>query len=143
MTRIRHGRALRFGASAIAALLLAFTLVPRMAAQIPAQTPEQAPAETLDDAEQFRARPIARGWKIAGALLVVSAAGVGLYFAIRSWRFSNLFDRQYVFPPAKEATPRVGGGRSGGCMATIDFAAAPTDAQGPVTPRTPEETPPP
>ena len=137
MKQNRRGRGLCFGASAIAALLLAFTFVPRMAAQIP----EQTPAETLDDAEQFRARPIARGWKIAGALLVVSAAGVGLYFAIRSWRFSNLFDRQYVFPPAKEASLRLGGGRSGGCMATIAIAA-PTET-GPVTPQKPEETPPP
>ena len=141
MTRIRHDRSLHFGASVVCALLLAFTFVPGMAAQIPERTPEETPAETLDDAEQFQARPIARGWKIAGALLVVSAAGVGLYFAIRSWRFSNMFDRQYVFPPAKEASLRLGGGRSGGCMATIAIAA-PTET-GPVTPQTPEETPPP
>ncbi|HEY2124953.1 MAG TPA: hypothetical protein VGG94_05770 [Chthoniobacterales bacterium] len=135
MKEIRYGRGLRLGVSMIAALLVLFTFVPGLAAQ----TPE----ETRDEAEQFAARPIPRELKIFAVLLLVSAAGAGLYLAFRAWRYSNLFDRQYVFPPAGEATLRLGGSRSGGCMATIDFATAPADPPAAITPQKPEETPPP
>jgi hypothetical protein len=127
----------------IFAVLLVLTFVPGLLAQIPGQVPASAAEDSLEDAERFAARPIPRAFKIGAALLLVVAAGAGAYFAVRTWRFSNLFDRQYVLPPAREATLRLGGNRSGGCMATINFAAAPTEPPLPVTPQKPEETPPP
>ena len=66
-------------------------------------------------------KPIPLGWKLAivGGALVVS---VGLLIvAARAWRKSNLFDRQYRFPPAKEVALRLGAVRSGGCIAAIEF----------------------
>jgi hypothetical protein len=142
MKRIRRSHGWGLAMSVTAALLVAFAFVPGMAAQTPEETPAQTPYETQDDAEQFAARPIPRGFKVAAVLLVLTAAGAGFYFALRTWRYSNLFDRQYVFPPAREATLRLGANRSGGRLATINFTAAPAEPA-PVTPQKPEETPPP
>jgi len=66
-------------------------------------------------------KPIPLQWKlaiVAGTLIV--SLGV-LRFASRAWRKWNLFDRQYRFPVQENVAPRLGGTRSGGCTATIDF----------------------
>jgi hypothetical protein len=57
-----------------------------------------------------------------------------LLFSIRAWRAGNLFDREYRFPPVASAAIRLGGNRSGGHMATLNFrdpanAAAATDSR--------------
>jgi hypothetical protein len=65
--------------------------------------------------------PIPRVWIIAGASVALLAGCGLLYASIRAWRSSNLFDREYHFPPAGPSAMRFGGARSGGLMATIDF----------------------
>ena len=69
-------------------------------------------------------QPMTLGWKIVVGIVValaVTALATGLCFAVRAWRFSNLFDRQYRFPTAPEVPLRLGASKSGGCMATLVF----------------------
>ena len=63
------------------------------------------------------------GLKIALGLLVLLAFAAAFYFALRAWRSSNLFHREYRFPVPKNVALRLGASRSGGRMATADFAA--------------------
>jgi hypothetical protein len=70
--------------------------------------------------------PISSGWKIVVAIVIAltaAALATGLCFAMRAWRSSNLFDRQYRFPAVPEVALRLGASKSGGCMATLVFDA--------------------
>ncbi len=94
---------------------------------IPTPTPTPTRKLQLQDEE----RPIPREYLIGGAI----AAGVVLlgilYGAIRAWRTSNLFGRQYRFPTTRDAAVRLGGEKSGGHMATVRFGperAAPEES---------------
>ena len=64
---------------------------------------------------------IARTWKIAVVTSAAVLAAVALTFSVSVWRASNLFDREYRFPPVASAAIRLGADRCGGCMATIKF----------------------
>ena len=86
-------------------------------------------------------RPIPMEWKIAALLVVVASSGIGLYFAIRAWRASNLFDRLYYFSPIPNAPLRLGATKSGGCLATIQFGPGAASPES-VTTQKSEETPP-
>lgn len=67
-------------------------------------------------------KPIPRSWLISGAGVSLLLAGAVLYFAIKAWRSSNVFERKYHFPPAGQAALRFGGKRSGGFMAASESA---------------------
>jgi hypothetical protein len=62
---------------------------------------------------------------VAGGLVVAAGAFV---LSLRAWRASNLFDRQYRFPRVAAPALRLGGKRSGGCMAAISFEQPPRSA---------------
>ena len=67
-------------------------------------------------------KPIPRALLIAGAAVVTIVAVVVLIFAIRAWRASNLFGRQYRLPSVESAALRFGGTRNGGLMAVVEPA---------------------
>ena len=77
-----------------------------------AKKPEEAPG-----------KPIPLPWIVAGVALAVAVAGIVLYRSVGAWQSSNLFDRQYRFPMPEVFTPRLGGKRCGGHMATIRFGS--------------------
>ena len=116
----------------LVSFLLMFSSVVSALAQIPGATTE--PPIGPSRPNQHGGTPF--GLKMAIVLLVLLALGVGFYFALRAWRSANLFQRQYWFPIAKEVPPRLGASRSGGCMATLDFAR---DARTSVRNQKPEE----
>ena len=66
-------------------------------------------------------KPIPLGLKIAIVLGAIVIASVPLWIAMRVWRSSNLFDRQYRFPQVETAALRLGANRSGGHMAVVTF----------------------
>jgi hypothetical protein len=66
--------------------------------------------------------PIPQGLIFAGEALVALVGAVILIAAIRAWRESNVFGRQYRFPLGEPAARRFGGTRSGGLMAVIEPA---------------------
>jgi hypothetical protein len=83
--------------------------------------------------------PLRPGWKIAGAIvaiLIVAACATALFFAVRAWRSSSLFHRQYRFPEVPDAPARLGAAKSGGCVAVLAFGRPG------VSSRTREEMPP-
>lgn len=92
-----------------------------------ASAQSQTTSPTNSPALQTHSRqPIPMAWKIA-AIAVVAAAGVAVIaFALPRWRSGNLFDRQYRFPIPDQVSLRLGGTRSGGSMAAIDFNGAST-----------------
>jgi hypothetical protein len=75
-------------------------------------------------------RPIPLAVKIAIVIGGFALATAALFVSMRAWRSSNLFDRQYRFPEIDRVALRLGGTRSGGCMAALDFRSesAPEDA---------------
>jgi hypothetical protein len=75
----------------------------------------------MDEPQAAPVRPIPRGWKIAIVAIVAVGSGFALAFSVRAWRSSNLFDRQYRFPPVVAVGFRLGANRSGGRMVTIEF----------------------
>jgi hypothetical protein len=91
--------------------------VPQPFGAIPPPTPTPKRKFAKDDEE----KPIARGWKIAGAIAAGLVTAGLFYFATRTWRSSNLFDREYLFPIEGEPAVRFGGEKSGGHMATVRF----------------------
>jgi hypothetical protein len=102
---------------AIQIVSLAFLLM-----AMPAAAFGQAPDPPLPP------QPIAVGWKIAGAAVVLAALGAAIFYAIRIWRSWNLFDRQYRFPHVATAPRRLGANKAGGLLATIVFSGpAPPD----------------
>ena len=84
-------------------------------------TPTPTPLRKFRPTEEER--PISRGWKIAGGIAALLAAGGIVYGATRAWRSSNLFGREYVFPVSRDAAVRFGGEKCGGHMATVRFRA--------------------
>jgi hypothetical protein len=66
-------------------------------------------------------KPIPLRWKIAIVLGALAVGSTSLWFALRVWRKSNLFDREYHFPRLATAALRLGAVRSGGHMATSTF----------------------
>ena len=100
--------------AAFAALLLSIlTIVPAPLAF--------SQADGVVEQQPDNRKPIPRGWKIAIAASVVVLIAVALALVVRAWRASNLFDREYRFPPVASAALRLGANKSGGCMATIKF----------------------
>jgi hypothetical protein len=67
------------------------------------------------------AKSIPRVALITGAVVLLILTGLILFRAVRAWRSSNLFDRQYRFPAPDPAALRFGADRCGGQMATINF----------------------
>src|ERR1700704_4062810 len=57
--------------------------------------------------------------KIAVAVTLVVGGLTALAFSLRTWISSNLFGRQYRFPPVEFVALRLGGKKSGGHMGTI------------------------
>ena len=66
-------------------------------------------------------KPMSRVLKIGIAAAVLVFSLVVLLFALRAWRASNLFDREYYFRRPNSVALRLGAKKSGGCMATISF----------------------
>ena len=67
---------------------------------------------------------MALGWKIViGVILALIFLGLlkAIHSAMRKWRSSNLFDRQYRFPMVRDVPLRLGAGKSGGTMAALLF----------------------
>ncbi len=105
-----------------AIFLLSILSMSIFASVAPAQSPTPNATGARPAFAQPRAprKPIPLQWKLAAvAGVLVVSLGV-LRRASRSWRKWNLFDRQYRFP-IREVAPRLGGTRSGGCTATIEF----------------------
>jgi hypothetical protein len=108
----------------LAALILSILIVAPLsfAQKSPGVSP--GPSATPAGAMQFQRpppKPIPATIKITIVATVVVVGAVVLFFSMRAWRAGNLFDREYRFPPVTAATVRLGGQRSGGCMATINF----------------------
>jgi hypothetical protein len=91
-----------------------FGVIPRSTA-----TPGERHAIENDEPE----KPLPRSWIIGGGIAVIAALAGLIYGASRVWHSSNLFDRQYRFPPPQEVPLRLGGEKSGGHMATVRFRA--------------------
>ncbi|MBA2432346.1 MAG: hypothetical protein H0V56_09540 [Chthoniobacterales bacterium] len=86
---------------------------------LPPPTPVPTPKRVEEPS-----RPIHRGWIIGGIAVGLLALAALIYGAVRVWRSSNLFDRQYRFPVGPTAAVRLGGNKCGGLMATVSFASA-------------------
>ncbi len=69
-------------------------------------------------------KPIPKVVLIAGAAVLLLVSGILLAKSVRTWRSSNLFDRQYRFPAPGPAALRFGGNRCGGHLATVTFRTA-------------------
>lgn len=88
---------------------------------VQAQEPNHNAPGGVAQSEVAETKPIPLAWKIAIVSIATVGSGFVLAFSIRAWRSSNLFDRQYRFPAPADAAFRLGGNKSGGCMATIEF----------------------
>lgn len=134
---MRHAGAGAIRATIVSAVFLC-SLVTPASAQIPGATNEPPIGPNVPN------HPVGMpfGLKVGLALLALLALGIAFYFALRAWRSSNLFQRQYHFPVPKDVALRLGASRSGGCMATINFASN-VAVQSSPTNQKPEETPPP
>jgi hypothetical protein len=111
MHRTMHARA------ALAGFLLSILVIVPVPVAF-SQTPE---AEQIQQEQPGQRKPIPRGVKIAILASVAILIAVALAFSVRAWRASNLFDREYHFPPVASTAIRLGASRSGGHMATIKF----------------------
>ena len=69
-------------------------------------------------------KPIPKVVLIAGGAVLLLVSGILLAKSVRTWRSSNLFDRQYRFPAPGPAALRFGGNRCGGQLATVTFRTA-------------------
>jgi hypothetical protein len=83
---------------------------------IPPQ-PEAPARQSIPERE-----PIPQGWVYAGEAVGALLGAVVLFNAVRAWRASNVFERNYTFPSAEPAAVRFGGNRNGGHMAVIEPA---------------------
>lgn len=87
----------------------------------PVTTPTPEAKRVVSDTR----KPIPASWTIAGAAATLIALAAVLYGAIRAWRSSNLFGRQYRLPVPREVALRFGASKSGGHMATLHFGDDP------------------
>lgn len=127
-------RAARLAAYA-AALVGAFAWTPALAELPPPSTsppvfedrpfgPKPPPTPPQPSVVRSAAgKPIPRSWIFGGVAFGAVGAGVVLFFALRAWRMARLFGRQYRFPVRAKVAVRLGGERSGGLIATTQFAA--------------------
>jgi hypothetical protein len=116
------------GAAARLFLAIFIAFAPIAFSQITTTRPKTAPsvaraAETPSAFARPRhaQKPIPRTWKIAIAAAVLITGAVLLAYSARAWRVSNLFGREYRFPPPATVALRLGARRSGGLMAAISF----------------------
>jgi hypothetical protein len=103
--------------------ILSLAVVPMAFSQITDQ-PRSTPSVTPDQLVETQSRPpkpLSRMSKLGVTAAVMLLSLIVLLFSIRAWRAGNLFDREYRFPPVASVAIRLGGNRSGGCMATISF----------------------
>lgn len=116
----------------IAVAIFGFAGLPNTFAQLRFDTPRpttqgtpalRAPSSFARPPAQPR-KPIPLAAKIAIVLGGLAAAGFALVLAMRVWRSSNLFDRQYRFPEIESVAVRLGGTRSGGTMSVLEFETA-------------------
>ncbi len=93
---------------------------PRLSAS-PTPTSTPAMPSALVQPPIVHKKPIPLAVKIGIVAFIFLAGLVSLALALRAWSTSNLFDRQYRFPPDPNPALRFGATKSGGCMATIAF----------------------
>ncbi len=97
------------------------TLILRQFGAIPPPSP--TPSRPAPRVSEEQEKPMPRSWIIAGSIAGALVLLGLVYVAVRVWRSSNLFDRQYRFPPAKDVAVRLGGEKCGVHMATVHFGA--------------------
>jgi hypothetical protein len=90
----------------------------------PSPTSSIAP-QASENTQTAASKPMSRALKAGIAVAVISLSLIGLLFALRAWRASNLFDREYYFRRPNSVVLRLGAKKSGGCMATISFRDRP------------------
>jgi hypothetical protein len=115
---------IRRGAVWLVLLLSISTLVAPIAFSQTNDQPRSTPSVTPDQLVETQSRPpkpLSPMSKLGVAAAVMLVSLIVLLFSIRAWRAGNLFDREYRFPPVASVAIRLGGNRSGGCMATIRF----------------------
>jgi hypothetical protein len=120
---------IRRGAVRLALLLsiLSLAVVPIAFSQTngqPPSTPSVTPGQ-LVETQSRSPKPLSRMSKLGVAATAMLVSLIVLLFSIRAWRAGNLFDREYRFPPVASVAIRLGGSKSGGCMATISFRDRP------------------
>jgi hypothetical protein len=108
------------------ALLVAFTPVAFSQYQPPAGNKTPIASSAAESPSAFARpkrvrKPIPLQWKIAIVAAVLIIGALVLARSARAWRASNLFGREYRFPPPATVAFRLGAKRSGGLMATISF----------------------
>jgi hypothetical protein len=87
-------------------------------------TPSAAP-NGLIETPSATSKPLSRASKLSVAAAAMIVVLIVLLFSIRAWRAGNLFDREYRFSPVASVAIRLGGNRSGGCMAILNFRDPP------------------
>ena len=65
--------------------------------------------------------PLSTAWIVGGSAALALALVALFLGAVRQWRSSNLFDREYRFPIEGEPAMRFGAKRSGGHLARVSF----------------------
>ncbi|HEV3410733.1 MAG TPA: hypothetical protein VG095_10595 [Chthoniobacterales bacterium] len=86
--------------------------------------PPTAPPQRKKKSEfEEQKRPIPKGWVWTGIGAGVLALGALVYGALRNWRSSGLFEREYRFPLGDRSKARFGAERNGGHMAVVKFGA--------------------
>jgi hypothetical protein len=99
---------------------ISFSQTNGQSSSTPSITPDQ-----LLETQSRPPKPLSRMSKLGVAAAVMLVSLIVLLFSIRAWRAGNLFDREYRLPPLASVAIRLGGNRSGGCMATINFRDRP------------------
>ena len=97
----------------------AATLVLRQIGVLPKPTPTPEHHAKLENDEP--AKPIPRSWLVGGGIAAALVLAAIVYGALRAWRSSNLFDRQYRFPRSDDVAIRLGGEKCGGHIASASF----------------------
>jgi hypothetical protein len=119
---------IRCGAVRLALLLSILSLVAPIAFSQTSDQPRSSPSVTpgqLVETQSKPPKPLSWMSKLGVAAAAMLVSLIVLLFSVRAWRAGNLFDREYRFPPVASAAIRLGGNRSGGCMATIIFRDQP------------------
>jgi hypothetical protein len=105
--------------TALAIVMLMLVTRPPAVGQTSPPRPD-VPAAAIEQ-QVPQGKPLPVGWKITIVALGAMGTGFAIAFAMRAWRSSNLFDRQYRFPAVPSGEQRLGANKSGGFMATIEF----------------------